>query len=173
MRRMLVSRSSLEKPRPLERLVRTSSPSSTSTGRPRPRTSASSMAASVLLPEPLRAVNPPTKPFAMGGAFSRQASQVARAFTLECVLQAFAAPLADLRQAEACESHALGAACATLPVLATLPPTRMLCPIPSAVRVTLGVPAGFAHALAHGFAQTGAWTTGRPPECGDPGGRGA
>ena len=41
----------------------------------------------------------------------------------------------------------------------------MLWPIASALVFTAGLP--------HGFGQTGAWTTGRPPECGDPGGRGA
>src|SRR4051794_26362407 len=62
MRRTLVSRSSREKPRPLERWVRTSSPSRTSTWTPRWRSSAASMAASVLLPAPERPVNQTTKP---------------------------------------------------------------------------------------------------------------
>src|SRR4051794_5824864 len=62
MRRMLVSLSSFEKPRPLERLVRTSSPSRTSTWTPRAESSAESMAASVLLPAPLNPVNQTTKP---------------------------------------------------------------------------------------------------------------
>src|SRR5271169_3250165 len=65
MRRMLVSRSSFEKPRPFERCVRTSSPSSTSTWTPRARSSALNIAASVLLPEPLRPVNQTTNPLDM------------------------------------------------------------------------------------------------------------
>src|SRR5881396_1373935 len=54
---MLVSRSSREKPRPLERFWRTSSPSRTSTGMPRPRSSALTAAASVDLPAPDSPVN--------------------------------------------------------------------------------------------------------------------
>src|SRR5215831_13823943 len=62
MRRMLVSRSSFEKPRPLDRLVRTSSPSRTSAGRPRSASSACSRLAIVDLPAPDRPVSQTTKP---------------------------------------------------------------------------------------------------------------
>src|SRR5690348_16544615 len=62
MRRMLVSRSSFEKPRPLDRFVRTSSPSSTSAGRPRSASSACSRLAIVDLPAPDRPVSQTTKP---------------------------------------------------------------------------------------------------------------
>src|SRR5262245_32641205 len=57
MRRMLVSRSSLEKPRPLLRFVRTSSPSSTSTLTPRARSCGTSALVSVVLPAPDNPVN--------------------------------------------------------------------------------------------------------------------
>src|SRR5262252_2316486 len=63
MRRMLVSRSSFEKPRPLDRLVRTSSPSSTSARRPRSASSACSRLAIVDFPAPDRPVSHTTKPF--------------------------------------------------------------------------------------------------------------
>src|SRR5215471_12622748 len=62
MRRMLVSRSSFEKPRPFERLVRTSSPSRTSAWRPRSASSACSRLAIVDLPAPERPVSQITKP---------------------------------------------------------------------------------------------------------------
>ena len=62
MRRMLVSRSSLEKPRPLERLVRISSPSRTSTRWPRARSSSATRFASVDLPAPDIPVNHRVKP---------------------------------------------------------------------------------------------------------------
>src|SRR5215211_2386296 len=57
MRRTLVSRSSFEKPRPAERLVRTTSPSSSSTGRPAARRRSTTMLEMVLLPAPERPVN--------------------------------------------------------------------------------------------------------------------
>src|SRR5262252_7146713 len=57
MRRMLVSRSSLEKPRPLLRFARTSSPSSTSTLAPRARSCGTSALVSVVLPAPDSPVN--------------------------------------------------------------------------------------------------------------------
>src|SRR5215813_2451653 len=57
MRRMLVSRSSLEKPRPLLRFVRTSSPSSTSMLTPRARSCGTSALVSVVLPAPDNPVN--------------------------------------------------------------------------------------------------------------------
>src|SRR5579864_1757962 len=56
-RLMLVSRSSLLKPRPLLRCVRTISPSSTSTFRPRALIRSSMASESVLLPAPDRPVN--------------------------------------------------------------------------------------------------------------------
>src|ERR1051325_10680379 len=62
MRRMFVSLSSLEKPRPLERFVRTSSPSSTSNRTPRARNSGTSLSASVVLPAPDNPVNHSVKP---------------------------------------------------------------------------------------------------------------
>src|SRR5689334_2563398 len=62
MRRMLVSRSSREKPSPLLRCVRTSSPSSTSTGTPRSRSATASRAESVDLPAPESPVNQTVNP---------------------------------------------------------------------------------------------------------------
>src|SRR5215831_7105742 len=62
MRRMLVSRSSFENPRPLDRFVRTSSPSSTSARRPRSASSARSRLATVDLPAPERPVSHTTNP---------------------------------------------------------------------------------------------------------------
>src|SRR5262245_24854121 len=61
-RRMFSSRSSREKPRPLVRRRRTSSPSSTSTGHPRSRSSRSSRRARVLLPALGNPVNQTTNP---------------------------------------------------------------------------------------------------------------
>src|SRR5215218_11262456 len=60
--RMLVSLSSLLKPRPLERLVRTMSPSRTSTWPNLPRSSLSTISAMVVLPAPERPVNHSVKP---------------------------------------------------------------------------------------------------------------
>ena len=57
MRRMLASRSCLVNPRPFERWVRTTSPSSTETWRPRSISSTVSTSAVVDLPDPLRPVN--------------------------------------------------------------------------------------------------------------------
>src|SRR5438094_668585 len=57
MRRMLMSRSSLEKPRPFDRFSRTTSPSSTSTFLPRERSSRSSSSEMVDLPAPERPVS--------------------------------------------------------------------------------------------------------------------
>src|SRR6266498_1107826 len=62
MRRMLVSRSSFENPRPFDRLVRTSSPSSISTFRPRVRSSVASSEESVVFPAPDKPVNHKTNP---------------------------------------------------------------------------------------------------------------
>src|SRR5258705_9211791 len=62
MRLMLVSRSSLEKPSPFDRLVRTSSPSKTSTFTPRTLSSAAKRAANVVLPAPDNPVNHNVKP---------------------------------------------------------------------------------------------------------------
>src|SRR5437762_7070864 len=67
MRRMLISRSSLLKPRPLERCVRTTSPSSTSTAAPAARKRASIRLEMVLLPAPERPVNQRTKPLCTPG----------------------------------------------------------------------------------------------------------
>ena len=61
-RLMLVSRSSRLKPRPLLKCVRTISPSSTSTLRPRAFRRCSITSESVLLPEPERPVNQIVKP---------------------------------------------------------------------------------------------------------------
>src|SRR5260370_37090334 len=62
MRRILISRSSLLKPRPFERCVRTTSPSSTSTAAPAARKRASMRLEMVLLPAPESPVNHRTKP---------------------------------------------------------------------------------------------------------------
>src|SRR5258706_12074500 len=62
MRRMLVSRSSFEKPSPFDRCMRTSSPSSVSTCTPRREISPASIAAKVDLPAPDKPVNQTTKP---------------------------------------------------------------------------------------------------------------
>jgi hypothetical protein len=55
-RRMLMSRSSFENPRPFERFSRTTSPSSTSSGIPRSSNSSISTSVIVDLPEPERPV---------------------------------------------------------------------------------------------------------------------
>src|SRR6266487_2611035 len=60
--RMLVSRSSFEKPSPFDRCILTSSPSSVSTCAPRRVISAASIAARVDLPEPDKPVNQTRKP---------------------------------------------------------------------------------------------------------------
>src|SRR5579863_9437697 len=62
MRRMLISRSSLLKPRPFDRWVRTTSPSSTSTAALAARKRASIRLEIVLLPAPESPVNQRTKP---------------------------------------------------------------------------------------------------------------
>src|SRR3954468_7208549 len=62
MRRMFVSRSSLENPSPLLRWVRTTSPSSTSTFMPRLRSSFTTISLTVVLPAPLRPVNQSVNP---------------------------------------------------------------------------------------------------------------
>ena len=62
-RRMLVSRSSFEKPRPFERFSRTTSPSSTSSLEPRLRSSLTRWVVIVDLPEPESPVNQRQKPF--------------------------------------------------------------------------------------------------------------
>src|SRR5215212_7230161 len=62
MRAMLVSRSVRLKPRPWQRLVRTSSPSSSSTRWPRSARAGPSLAATVDLPAPDRPVSHRTKP---------------------------------------------------------------------------------------------------------------
>src|SRR5512132_3323252 len=66
---MFVSRSSLEKPRPLERFSRTTSPSSTSTREPRSRSSFSTICEIVVLPAPESPVNQSVKPFSSAIAF--------------------------------------------------------------------------------------------------------
>src|SRR5436190_14728749 len=68
-RRMLVSRSSFENPRPFERFSRTMSPSSTSSFDPRARSSRTSRLVIVVFPEPESPVNHRQKPFssAIGG----------------------------------------------------------------------------------------------------------
>src|SRR5678809_123074 len=63
MRRMFVSRSSLEKPSPLLNVSRTSSPSSTSTFMPRSSSTCSTRRASVDFPEEGSPVNQSVKPF--------------------------------------------------------------------------------------------------------------
>src|SRR5215210_81361 len=68
-RRILVSRSSLEKPSPLERFSRTTSPSSTSTLEPRSRSSRSTIFEIVVLPAPESPVNQSVKPFSSAIAF--------------------------------------------------------------------------------------------------------
>src|ERR671911_2335131 len=65
MRAMLVSRSSRLKPRPWQRLVRTSSPSSSSTRWPRSARAGASLAATVDLPAPDRPVSQSTKPVSL------------------------------------------------------------------------------------------------------------
>src|SRR5919204_1962149 len=62
-RRMLVSRSSFENPRPFERFSRTMSPSSTSSLDPRARSSFTSRFVIVVLPEPESPVNQRQNPF--------------------------------------------------------------------------------------------------------------
>src|SRR5689334_17652814 len=62
MRRMFVSRSCLEKPRPCERFSRTSSPSRISTWWPSSFRRLPTCSASVLLPAPERPVNQRMKP---------------------------------------------------------------------------------------------------------------
>jgi hypothetical protein len=62
MRAMFVSRSSREKPRPLDRWVRTTSPSRISTRLPAARSLGSRHSASVDLPAPDRPVNQRTTP---------------------------------------------------------------------------------------------------------------
>src|SRR5215212_11300217 len=63
MRRMLVSRSSFEKPRPLERFSRTTSPSRISSFEPRSSRCPSSSREIVVLPDPESPVNQRVKPF--------------------------------------------------------------------------------------------------------------
>src|SRR5436305_9146332 len=69
MRRMLVSRSSLEKPSPFERFSRTTSPSSTSTFEPRARSSTSTRWEIVVLPAPESPVNQSVNPFSSAISF--------------------------------------------------------------------------------------------------------
>src|SRR5579863_5596367 len=65
MRRMLTSRSSLENERPFDKLVRTTSPSRTSTLRPCARSRSATGTDSVDLPAPDMPVNQSVKPFDM------------------------------------------------------------------------------------------------------------
>src|SRR5689334_6214319 len=65
MRRTLMSRSSLEKPRPFDRFVRTTSPSSSSTRWPILRRRSATGAESVDLPAPDMPVNQSVNPLAM------------------------------------------------------------------------------------------------------------
>src|SRR5581483_9591316 len=62
MRAMFASRSSFEKPRPCERCVRTTSPSSRSTSRPRRSSCGATSSEMVVLPEPESPVNHTVKP---------------------------------------------------------------------------------------------------------------
>jgi hypothetical protein len=62
MRRMFVMRSSRLKPRPMERFVRTMSPSRTSTRRPLFRSSFSTISPMVVFPDPERPVNHTVNP---------------------------------------------------------------------------------------------------------------
>src|SRR5918996_4475220 len=62
MRRMFVSRSSLENPKPLDRFSRTTSPSRISTGTPDSSNVSSTWCAIVVLPEPDKPVNQMTAP---------------------------------------------------------------------------------------------------------------
>src|SRR5215218_8171294 len=62
MRRTFVSRSSFENPSPFDKFVRTSSPSSTSTHKPRALSSGTSLPASVVLPAPESPVSHRTNP---------------------------------------------------------------------------------------------------------------
>src|SRR3954447_11353546 len=68
-RRMLVSRSSFEKPSPLERFSRTTSPSSTSILEPRSRSCSSTIVEMVVLPAPESPVNQSVKPLSSAIAF--------------------------------------------------------------------------------------------------------
>src|ERR671919_243542 len=77
-RRMLVSRSSFENPRPLERFSRTTSPSSTSSFEPRLRSSLTRMLVIVVLPEPESPVNQRQNPFS---------SAIGSRFLLHCIDQ--------------------------------------------------------------------------------------
>src|SRR6266508_2588336 len=70
MRSMFVSRSSFEKPRPLDRCSRTSSPSSHSTRRPRRSSSGRTSSAMVVLPAPDSPVNQSVKPLPSAAAWS-------------------------------------------------------------------------------------------------------
>src|SRR5215217_117503 len=70
MRRMFVSRSSLEKPRPLERFSRTTSPSRISRRLRRERSSSSSCVEIVVLPAPESPVNQRQKPFSLPSTYS-------------------------------------------------------------------------------------------------------
>src|SRR5690348_14748223 len=93
MRRMLVSRSSFEKPSPLERLVRTSSPSSSSTRYPRSRKMRTRFSDKVDLPAPERPVNQRMKPlcimfpFGVESLESRVESDYLRPAALDSRLQ--------------------------------------------------------------------------------------
>src|SRR5215212_5064924 len=70
-RRMFVSRSSFENPRPFERFVRTTSPSRTSTLRPRCASWCSTSSAIVDLPAPERPVNQSVNPSLIREALRR------------------------------------------------------------------------------------------------------
>jgi hypothetical protein len=70
MRRTFMLRSSREKLRPLLRLVRTMSPSRTSTLRPRSFSSFSTISATVVLPAPERPVNQSVNPRWFSAPFS-------------------------------------------------------------------------------------------------------
>src|ERR671934_784509 len=85
MRSMLVSRSSFEKPRPLERCSRTSSPSSHSTSRPRRSSSGRTSSAMVVFPAPERPVNHsvnPLRPFSVIALLDQWGVDVNAAFEL-------------------------------------------------------------------------------------------
>src|SRR5207237_1581057 len=85
LRSMFVSRSSFEKPRPFERCVRTSSPSSHSTSSPRRSSSGRTSSAMVVLPAPDNPVNhrvKPLRPFSVIALLDQWGVDVNAAFEL-------------------------------------------------------------------------------------------
>src|ERR671929_1824510 len=85
MRSIFVSRSSFEKPRPLDRCVRTSSPSSHSTSSPRRSSSGRTSSAMVVFPAPESPVNQrvkPLRPFSVIALLDQWGVDVNAAFEL-------------------------------------------------------------------------------------------